>query len=114
MDARALLEGSVSLSFARPTVTCMHASIQTDRHRQITLSTTRHQPLSLLYKQAFLSAVVRDEAYLTKTWEVTTPWNKALRAELATRFPGWKVGAGFCLAVFVCWAFGGGVWRDCP
>ena len=42
-------------------------------------------------QQAFLSAVVRDEAYMAKTWEVTTPWNKALRAELAARFPAWKV-----------------------
>lgn len=31
---------------------------------------------------------------MAKTWEVTPVWNKALRAELATRFPGWRVFGG--------------------
>lgn len=58
---------------------------QNHQHTNTNTNKTTPQP------QAFLSAVVRDEAYLAQTWEVTAPWNRSLRAELAARFPDWKV-----------------------
>lgn len=40
---------------------------------------------------AFVSAVVKDEEYLRKTWEVTPKWRASLVEQLAQRFPSWEV-----------------------
>lgn len=39
---------------------------------------------------AFVSAVVRDDAYLRKTWEVTPAWRAHAVQQLAERFPAWQ------------------------
>uniref|UniRef100_A0AAV1ULU5 Aminotransferase class I/classII large domain-containing protein n=1 Tax=Peronospora matthiolae TaxID=2874970 RepID=A0AAV1ULU5_9STRA len=38
----------------------------------------------------FVSAVVKDEAYLQKTWEVTPKWRAHAIDELTKRFPSWE------------------------
>eukprot|EP00288_Rhodomonas_lens_P012910 CAMPEP_0177706930 /NCGR_PEP_ID=MMETSP0484_2-20121128/9483_1 /TAXON_ID=354590 /ORGANISM="Rhodomonas lens, Strain RHODO" /LENGTH=377 /DNA_ID=CAMNT_0019218415 /DNA_START=43 /DNA_END=1176 /DNA_ORIENTATION=+ len=51
----------------------------------------------------FLSAVVRDETFLARTWEVTPVWRQHVVAELSKYFPDWK-----CLGQpFLSW-----VWVD--
>lgn len=40
---------------------------------------------------AFLSAAIRDEAFLARTWAVTPTWNRAAREQLLGAFPRWKV-----------------------
>ena len=40
---------------------------------------------------AFLSAVVRDDAYLQKTWTVTPVWRTYLAESLNKHFPSWKL-----------------------
>ncbi|RHY02800.1 hypothetical protein DYB37_008145 [Aphanomyces astaci] len=39
----------------------------------------------------FLSAVVKDEAYLEETWRVTPLWRANLLTQLNRRFPSWEV-----------------------
>lgn len=40
---------------------------------------------------AFVSAVVKDDAYMQKTWEVTPVWRAHIVDALAQRFPHWEV-----------------------
>lgn len=40
---------------------------------------------------AFVSAVVKDDAYMQKTWEVTPVWRANIVDALAQRFPHWEV-----------------------
>ncbi|OQR91323.1 hypothetical protein ACHHYP_04778 [Achlya hypogyna] len=40
---------------------------------------------------AFISAVVKDEAYMTETWKVTPEWRANLGQQLAKHFPSWTV-----------------------
>jgi histidinol-phosphate/aromatic aminotransferase/cobyric acid decarboxylase-like protein len=40
---------------------------------------------------AFTSAVVRDDAYLARTWELTAAWRARTADWLAANFPGWTV-----------------------
>lgn len=40
---------------------------------------------------AFVSAVVKDEAYMNKTWEVTPVWRETLVNQLQERFPHWEI-----------------------
>ncbi|KAJ2776084.1 hypothetical protein H4R18_005866 [Coemansia javaensis] len=38
----------------------------------------------------FLDAVVADEAYLQKTWELTPVWRQEMTARIAEQFPAWE------------------------
>ena len=40
---------------------------------------------------SFLSAAIRDEAYLHTTWQLTPLWNRAARDALHAAFPQWRV-----------------------
>ncbi|DAZ97655.1 TPA: hypothetical protein N0F65_003973 [Lagenidium giganteum] len=40
---------------------------------------------------AFVSAVVKDDAYMNKTWEVTPKWRAHMVELLSKRFPHWEI-----------------------
>ena len=40
---------------------------------------------------AFTSAVVKDEEYLKRTWELTPQWHRAAKAAIAAAFPSSQV-----------------------
>ena len=40
---------------------------------------------------AFLSAAIRDEGFLARTWELTPQWNRSAREAMHKAFPGWEV-----------------------
>ena len=55
---------------------------------------------------SFLAAVVKDDEYMQKTWELTTPWRERSRKILEEEF-GWKVAFCVCPVCTVSPAFGG-------
>ncbi|CAI5743448.1 unnamed protein product [Peronospora destructor] len=52
---------------------------------------------------AFVSAVVKDDAYLQETWDVTPKWRSHAIEQLTTRFPKWE----FFGKPFLSW-----IWLD--
>ena len=40
---------------------------------------------------AFLSAAIRDEVFLARTWELTPQWNRSARDALREEFPDWAL-----------------------